>query len=62
MLNRHAIQEPKNSCTFKTAWTIILDICLCASAGGDCKVTVYLRRHFAVKPDGWAYIIGGLVP
>ena len=61
MLNWHAIQEPKNGCTFKTALTIDYTICM-FMAGGGCKVAVYLRRHSAVKPDGWAYIIGRPVP
>jgi len=51
----------RKGCTLSTALTSMLDMCLWACAGGgDWRVTVYFRCQLAVKPDGWAYINGGL--
>ena len=40
MLSRHAIHDLRNGCTFRTALTMMLEMCLWAWEGGLCKVTV----------------------
>ena len=58
MLSRHDIQELRNGCMFRTALTMMLEICLYAWKGGFWRVTVSLRDHVCVIPDGCAYTNG----
>ena len=51
-LKRQPAQVCRNGWMLRTALTMMFDMCLCAWAGGDCRVTVYLRCHVLVRPEG----------
>ena len=51
-LKRQPAQVCRSGWMLRTALTMMFDMCLCAWAGGDCRVTVYLRCHVLVRPEG----------